>query len=140
MSREQVFILRQVKLDAYQIKQIAECTSLETERKGLRIVGKVQEDKNPFEWYPVWAVAAATVHPLGEWEDAPPSESTHHDPPIENCHLLNRHSISHVGWQCLPFSHVTVSSWHPAHNTLKCLPSSSSPHSTHPLRLLQSLF
>lgn len=52
----QEFILRQVNLNVYQIKNIVECTSLEIEQKGLRIVREVQEDKDPFEWYSVWAV------------------------------------------------------------------------------------
>lgn len=41
------FILRQVKLDAHQIKDIVECTSLEIGQKGLKIVGEVPEDKDP---------------------------------------------------------------------------------------------
>lgn len=66
-------------MNVYQIKNIVECTSLEIEQKGLRIVREVQEDKDPFERYSVWAVAVATVHPHGEWEL--PSESTHRDHP-----------------------------------------------------------
>ena len=40
VATEREFILR---LDAFQITNTVECTSLEIEQKGLRIVGKIQE-------------------------------------------------------------------------------------------------
>lgn len=56
----QEFVLRQVNLNVYQIMNILERTSLETEQKGLRIVREVQQDKGPFERYSVWAVPTSS--------------------------------------------------------------------------------
>lgn len=39
------FILRQVKMDAYQIKDIVECTNLEIGQKGLKHLGKSRKIK-----------------------------------------------------------------------------------------------
>jgi len=63
--------LRQVKPEAYQIKNAVEGASLEIEQKGLGVVGKVQEGVKPFGWYSVWAVAAANVYPCGNGKVCP---------------------------------------------------------------------